>query len=267
MTLLKKLTAVLNQDLMRECFNLRENYDFVLDPQSKKKKTAQKEYKQFLTREVRNNRIYATQYLINNAYRIINKDIPDIFDHINKTAGYSHISYKAANMTGKSHPVFDIVDGDFLKQQQIKELRATNKAASSGYSKKDITNKVWKYRYLPPALESEYFERNTGGNKELTKIRQVEIIPPYTRGKYTKLPPTNNVGPNFQSPYLVENKYLNNEILKPQPSNTLLKNNPTYQLSQVETKPEIQEVDLSSQVERQKEMMKKLMERKQSFQK
>jgi hypothetical protein len=49
MTLLQKLTAVLNQVLMRECFRLAENYDFVLDPQNRKKKNAQKEYKQFLT--------------------------------------------------------------------------------------------------------------------------------------------------------------------------------------------------------------------------
>jgi hypothetical protein len=169
---------------MRECFNLRENYDFVLDPQSKKKKTAQKEYKQFLTCEVGNNRINATQYLINNAYRIINKDITNIFNHINKTAGYNPITYKAANKTGKSHPIFDIVDQDLLRQEQIKQIRAQNKAASGGYSKKDIAGKVWKYCYLHPALESEYFERNTNGNKELTKIRQVETIPPYTRGKY-----------------------------------------------------------------------------------
>jgi hypothetical protein len=120
MTLLQKLTAVLNQDLMRVCFNLKENYDFVLDPQSRKKKAAQKEYKQFLTREVGNGRIYATQYLINNSYRIINKDIPDIFDHINKVAGYSPIAYEAANVSGKSHPVFKIIDKNLLKKQQIK---------------------------------------------------------------------------------------------------------------------------------------------------
>jgi hypothetical protein len=47
MTLLQKLTAVLNQDLMRACFNLKENYDFVLDLQSRKKKAAQKNTSSF----------------------------------------------------------------------------------------------------------------------------------------------------------------------------------------------------------------------------
>jgi hypothetical protein len=60
--------------------------------------------------------------------------------------------------------------------------------------------------------------------------------------------------------------------LKLQPSDTLLKNNqgalpqstpiPTYQLSQLKTKPEILEVDLTSQVDQQKEMMKKLVDLK-----
>jgi hypothetical protein len=206
MTLLQKLTVVLNLDLMRECFNLRENYDFILDPQSKKKKTAQKEYKQFLTREVGNGRIQATQYLINNAFRIVNKDIPDIFDHINKVAGYNPIAYEAITVSGKSHQEFKITDKDLLKQQQIKQIRATNKAASSGYSKKDVASKVWRYSYLHPALESEYFERNTGENKDLTKNRQVEIIAPYARSKYAELPPTTFVTPNFQSAYLTKKK-------------------------------------------------------------
>jgi hypothetical protein len=81
-----------------------------------------------------------------------------------------------------------------------------NKVSSGGYSKKDVAGKVWKYRYLPPALESEYFERNTGENKDLTKIRQVETIAPYARAKYDQLPPTNYVGPNFQSAYLTKKK-------------------------------------------------------------
>jgi hypothetical protein len=67
-----------------------------------------------------------------------------------------------------------------------------------------VLSHLYYYRYLPPALESEYFERNTGENKDLTKIRQVEPIAPYTRGKYDQLPPSDFTAPNFQSPYLAK---------------------------------------------------------------
>jgi hypothetical protein len=40
MTLLQKLTSIINQDLMRIHFNLPQGYDSVLDPNHKKKPTA-----------------------------------------------------------------------------------------------------------------------------------------------------------------------------------------------------------------------------------
>jgi hypothetical protein len=131
----------------------------------------------------------------------------DIFKHINFVFGYNPIAYEVQTVSWKTHPVFKITDQDLLKQEQIKQIRAVNKAASSTYSKKDIAGKVWKYHYLPPAFESEYFERNTGGDKELTKFRQVEPVAPYTRSKYNQLPPSNFIVQNLQSPYLVKKIY------------------------------------------------------------
>jgi hypothetical protein len=58
-----------------------------------------------------------------------------------------------------------------------------------------------------------------------------------------------------------QKKYISTEILKPQPSDTSLKNNPTLQLSQVDTKPEILSAEkLKSRVDQQKETMKKLVD-------
>jgi flagellin-specific chaperone FliS len=52
MTLLQKLTSVINLELMRVYFKLSENYDFILDPLSKKKTNAQKEYKEYISQDM-----------------------------------------------------------------------------------------------------------------------------------------------------------------------------------------------------------------------
>jgi hypothetical protein len=50
-----------------------------------------------------------TIYLNDNAYRLANKDIPDIFDYINDVAGEKIITATAATLEGGRHPVFNIV--------------------------------------------------------------------------------------------------------------------------------------------------------------
>jgi hypothetical protein len=125
-TLLQKLTSILNYDLMRECFNLNENYDFVLDPMHKKKTNTQKQYK-YLTQNMDNDQTQATQFLFRNTYRIVNKDVVDIFNHINVVAGDEVITHKFVNVSGKAYTVFQIVDKDLVEQQRIKEIRAKNK--------------------------------------------------------------------------------------------------------------------------------------------
>jgi hypothetical protein len=72
MTLLQKLTSIINYDLMKICFNLPENYDFVLDPSHKKKKNAQKEYKAYLIQDMGNEQTPITIYLNENSYRLAN---------------------------------------------------------------------------------------------------------------------------------------------------------------------------------------------------
>jgi hypothetical protein len=170
MTPLQKLTSIINQDLMKIHFGLPPGYDFVVDPSHKKKPNAQKEFKAFVMQDMGNDQTPITIYLNDNAYRLTKKDIIDIFTYINTVAGQNVITHKTANIMGIAHPVFDIVDTNLQKQAKIKQIRATNKGTQ--LSKTNVANRVWKYRYIPPSLESTYFERNVGNNKELTKIKQ-----------------------------------------------------------------------------------------------
>jgi hypothetical protein len=52
-----------------------------------------------------------------------------------------------------------------VKQAQIKAVRAANKNNADKLTNELVAGKVWKYRYIPPTLESDYFERNVGHNK------------------------------------------------------------------------------------------------------
>jgi hypothetical protein len=51
-----------------------------------------------------------------------------------------------------------------VTQIKIKEL---------GFTKADVVNKVWKYRYLSSSLDTELFERNTG-NDYVIKLSTAE---------------------------------------------------------------------------------------------
>jgi hypothetical protein len=204
MTLLQKLTSIINYELMKICFKLPENYDFDLDSRNKKKTNAQKEYKEFLTQDMGNEQTPVTTYLINNSYRLTKKDIIDIFAYINAVAGEDIITSTTANIQGVSHPVFNITDTDLVKQQQIKAIRAQNRGTE--LSKKDLAGKVWKYRYLPPSLESSYFERNVGNNKNLTKIKQLVPTDPFKRNEFGEQTPHDWVRPGLKSEYLASKK-------------------------------------------------------------
>jgi hypothetical protein len=102
----------------------------------------------------------------------------------------------------KIHLAFEITDAEVLKQEKIKAIHAVNKGKVGGFTKKVVTDRIWKYRYLPASLESGYFERNVGDDKELTEIRQIEPVPPYKRSEYNQLPSQTFTAPSFQSLYL-----------------------------------------------------------------
>jgi hypothetical protein len=98
MTLLQKLTSIINQDLMKIHFNLPTGYDFVLDPSHKKKPNAQKEFKAFVMQDMGNDQTSVT------IYRLTKKDIIDNFIYINTVAGQNVITHKTANISEVAHP-------------------------------------------------------------------------------------------------------------------------------------------------------------------
>jgi hypothetical protein len=59
-------------------FHLPENYDFNLDGQHTKRTCSQKGYKELLLQESGGDTIIH-QIVFNETYRLINRDIPDIF--------------------------------------------------------------------------------------------------------------------------------------------------------------------------------------------
>jgi hypothetical protein len=185
-------------------FKLPENYNFDLDSRSKKKTNAQKEFKEFLTQDMGNEQTPVTAYLINNSYRLTQKDIPDIFNYINTVAGENVINGELQNVSGSPHLVYKIEDTDLVKQQQIKQIRAINRGTE--LTKKQLAGKVWKYSYLPPSLESDYFERNVGDNKNLTKIKQLVPTNPFKRNEYIEQTPHDWVRPGLKSEYFASKK-------------------------------------------------------------
>jgi hypothetical protein len=116
MTLLQKLTSTLNRDIMISYFRLPPNYDFNIDELSVKKASSQRGYKEWLIQESGGaGRVH--QLVLGETYRLINRDIPDIFDYINSTTGtYKPIAYELVNGQQKGHNVFSIVDQDVQKQ-------------------------------------------------------------------------------------------------------------------------------------------------------
>jgi hypothetical protein len=126
-------------------------------------------------------------------------------------------------VTGVPHLVFNITDTDLVKQIQIKTIRATNKGKQ--LTKEQVAGKVWKYRYIPPALESDYFERNFGDNKEITKIKQLIPTDPFKRNEYKEPTPTTWVRPGLKSEYLASKKIIsdNPKQINPEQQKKILK--------------------------------------------
>jgi hypothetical protein len=48
------------------------------------------------------------------------------------------------------------------------------------------------------SLESEYFERNVGDNKDITKIKQMQPVDPYKRSAFDQMPPSSFIPPSFK---------------------------------------------------------------------
>jgi hypothetical protein len=135
MTLLQKLTVTLNQDIMISYFHLPDGYDFSLDDQHTKRAGSQKEYKEWLLQETLGApRVH--QIVVNEAFRLINKDILDIFQYINSTTGSYHpIHYELVDSQQKGHQIFQILDVDVQKQEKLKAIRETNKAQRENLTK------------------------------------------------------------------------------------------------------------------------------------
>jgi hypothetical protein len=198
MTLLQKLTATLNCDIITFYFRLPDNYDFNLDDQHTKRSGSQKGYKEWLLQEAGGDtRVH--QIVINEACRMVNKDIPDIFAYINSTTGtYKPIEYELVDSQQKHHQVFQIEDADVQKQEKLKAIRDANKAQRANLTKQQIADKVWKYRYIPPKLD--LFERNVT-NDDVIKFRPLTRMAPYKRNVFNQRPSEEYILPDYVSPY------------------------------------------------------------------
>jgi hypothetical protein len=175
MTLLQKLTSTINHDLMVIYFRVPDNYDFNLDEQHTKRQGSQKGYKESLLQEYQGGtRLHGI--IAQEAYQMIKKDIPDIFKYINASnGGYNPIESVLVDSKDKGHKVLHVTDKDVTKQAKLKEVRQRGKTQRATLTKKQIGDKVWKYRYLPPSLDSNFFERNVDAD-EVTKFRPLTRV-------------------------------------------------------------------------------------------
>jgi hypothetical protein len=132
---------------------------------------------------------------------LINRDIPDIFDYINSTTGtYKPIAYELVNGQQKYHKVFNTIDQDVEKQQRLKQIRDAGKARRPNLTKQQVADTVWKYRYVPPALETKFFERNVTDD-DVIKFRPVTKVKPYARKEFSQRPPEEYMPTNYVLPY------------------------------------------------------------------
>jgi hypothetical protein len=82
-TILQKLTSLINKDLMIAYFNLPKNYNFEVDVKNSRLRNNQKDYNKYLlqTNAQGFNRII--QYINSNMDQIARSDVPTIFKYIN----------------------------------------------------------------------------------------------------------------------------------------------------------------------------------------
>jgi hypothetical protein len=119
--------------------------------------------------------------VLNEAFRLIHRDIPDIFAYINSTTGgYNPIDAQLVNSPQKDHKILQIIDADVNKKEKLKQICEANKTQKANLTKQDIAGK---YRCLPPGLESYLFERNR------IKFRPLTMVDPYKRKVFNQNPP------------------------------------------------------------------------------
>jgi hypothetical protein len=200
MTLLQKLTATLNRDIMISCFRVPEDYDFNLMINTQKGLVVKKDIRNESCGKIR-----VHQLVIDEIYRLIKRDIPDIFAYINSTTGTYHpIQAQLVNSPQKSHDVFQVVDADVNKQEKLKQIRDTNKGQRVNLTKKNVADNVWKYRYIPPGLETNLLEKNTGAD-DVIKFRPLTRVDPYKRKEFNQRSPEDYILPSYVLPYSKKN--------------------------------------------------------------
>jgi hypothetical protein len=177
MTILQKLTSIINKDLMITYFNLPPNYNFKVDVKNTRLRNNQKDYNKHITQKNQQGDNKVVQYISNNTDQLVKGDIPNIFNYINNISGYIAIQFVANNFLVKDQNTnvvkYMIKDNDLQKQIQIKELRNAAKEKRSTFTKADVGGRIWKYCYLPTDPRTGFFERNA---KETTKFREVPIV-------------------------------------------------------------------------------------------
>jgi hypothetical protein len=185
MTILQKLTSFINHDLMADFFKLDDNYNFQSDPKNTRLKNNQKDYKNYLLRTDPQGDPFIKRFIIDNSERLVQSDIPNIFNYINRISAREAISYDPENLLvpdkTTKNPTFNIVDNDLQNQIQIKQIREAAKNKRATLTKEEVAGKVWKYRYLPPDPRTSLFERNA---VDAAKFTEVPIMPEFTRLDY-----------------------------------------------------------------------------------
>jgi hypothetical protein len=78
---------------MTEYFYLDNNYDFRLDLKQTRTANSKKQFKAHISKTNNLGQNYAQQFVNSNIEQIVKVDIPNIFDYINKVAGYTAIAY------------------------------------------------------------------------------------------------------------------------------------------------------------------------------
>jgi hypothetical protein len=95
MTILQKLTLIINKDLMITYFNLDPNYDFKVDVKNTRLRNNQKDYNKYITQKNQQGDDKIVQYINNNTEQFIRGDILNIFEYINSISGYVVIQFNA----------------------------------------------------------------------------------------------------------------------------------------------------------------------------
>jgi hypothetical protein len=131
MTLLQKLTLIINKDLMITYFNLPPNYNFKVDVKNTRLRNNQKDYNKYILQKDNQGNDRIIRYINENIDQIMKGDVSNIFNYINSISGYIAIQFDVKNLFVQSSSnntiKYNIRDNDLQKQIQIKELRTAAK--------------------------------------------------------------------------------------------------------------------------------------------